>query len=309
MERRNRSRSWTRVATGIGLAVLMAAGLWTAGLRASSDPPASGAAIQGPPVPISGVTSACDDFAIELLPFGLITFDIADEGWVWVNPARKFRSVSGRVSKSHVAYNDTPANHNSHDHNTKIVVDPGQEDILSIANDDDPDDVRPVDTIEMEWETGVRPGEKKGDGAHPTFPKWAWPSVGDRVWVDGSSIFDCGHPEKELIGFNPDPSFPFPIYLNHYRAEIHPARAIAAMRDQAHAPAGDRQHGGAGHRDRSLHPRPRRVRHRPAQLRDVVIIDGVPATATTTAARSRRRRSPPTSSSTSASAESRPTRR
>ena len=146
---------------------------------------------QDPPVPISGVTNACDDFAIELLPFGLITFDIADEGWVWVNPARKFRSVSGRVSKSHVAYNDTPANHNSHDHNTKIVVDPGQEDILSIANDDDPDDVRPVDTIEMEWEIGTFPGETSGDPAERTFPRWAWPSEGDRIWLDGNWIFDC----------------------------------------------------------------------------------------------------------------------
>ncbi len=226
------SRPWaaTRLAR-FGVALAIAAGL-TAGIRAATgiaSAPSTRAA-DDPPAPMPGTTGACDDFKLELLPFGLITFDIADEGWVWVNPGRKFRSVSGRVDKSHVAYNDTPANHDSHDHNTKIVVDPGQEDILSIVNDDDPADPRPVDTIEVEWEIGARPGEKKGDGAHPTFPKWAWPSVGDRVWVDGSWIFDCGHPTDELVS-----ATPFPTFIHHYRSEIHPARAIASMRDQARA--------------------------------------------------------------------------
>lgn len=186
--------------------------------------------------PMPGLTNACDDFKLAILPFGLLEFDIADEGWVWVDPARKFRSVSGRVKGSHVAYNDTPANHDSHDHNTNIVVDAGFEDILSIANDNDDDDPRPVDTIEVEWEIGAKPGEKTGDGANPTFPKWAWPSVGDRVWVEGHWIFDCGHPTEEIVGYTNIPGFPpIPIIVKHYRSEIHPARAIAAMRDQARA--------------------------------------------------------------------------
>ena len=225
-----------RPLAGFWLALVIAAGLWTADARAAESWPSARPVPQAaePPAPISGISGACSDFKLALLPFGLASFDIADEGWVWVNPARKFRSVSGRVTKSHVAYNDTPANHDSHDHNTKIVVDQGQEDVLSIANDDDPSDPRAVDTLEMEWEIGAKPGEKKGDGARPTFPKWAWPSVGDRVWVDGSWVFDCGHPTEEVVGFTPPP-FPVPIVIKHYRSEIHPARAIASMRDQARA--------------------------------------------------------------------------
>lgn len=216
------------------VALLFAAAL--AGVRAQA---AGGSMIlpRIPPItagPMPGLTQACNDFKLAILPFGLAEFDIADEGWVWVDPARKFRSVSGRVKGSHVAYNDTPANHDSHDHNTNIVVDPGSEDILSIANDNDEEDPRPVDTIEVEWETGAKPGEKKGDGANPTFPKWAWPSVGDRVWVDGHWIFDCGHPTEEIVGYTNLPNLPpIPIIVKHYRSEIHPARAIAAMRDQA----------------------------------------------------------------------------
>ena len=87
---------------------------------------------------------------------------------------------------------------------------------FSISPDDllDPND----DSLPIEWEAGIRPWEKTGDGANPIFPKWAWPSNGDRVWVDGNWIYDCGHPDEDS---------------NLYRAEIHPARALATMRDQA----------------------------------------------------------------------------
>ena len=172
--------------------------------------------------PIDGSTANCTDF---ILSIAGIDVDIPDPGWVWVNPAQKFRSVSGVVTRSRVTYTDFPANHDSHDQNTDILVDPGQEDILSDVNkpnDEDPvssvADLLPPTTIEVEWEIGTYPSETSSDPER-TFPKWVWPSVGDRVWANGHWIFDCGH-GKDVGG------------VAHYRTEIHPPRAFASMHDQ-----------------------------------------------------------------------------
>lgn len=157
-----------------------------------------------------GVSNVCGEFGIELdLLFGTITLDQRpDEGWAWVDPARKRRQATGIAHNVHVAASDTPANHNSHDVDFLVRLDPGQEDLLSIQ----------PDSLAIEWESGISPLDLSGDGANPIFPKWAWPSAGDRVWVDGNWIHDCGHPQ-EGTGF--------------YQTEIHPARAVASMRDQA----------------------------------------------------------------------------
>ena len=116
------------------------------------------------------------------------------------------------ATKVKVAHNDTPANHFSHDWNIDIRVDPDQVGLISDANS--------AGQIEMEWETGVLPGEKSGDGANPFLPRWALPNVGDRVWTEGHWVFDCGH--ATTIGGK-----------DHFRTEIHPPRAIASMRSQA----------------------------------------------------------------------------
>lgn len=171
-----------------------------------------------PAAGVDGTTEACDDFQLDLAPIvsdiialipGLdIRIDIADEGWVWIAPSTdKFRSVTGVVTRTHVADNDLPANHATHDHNTVVLVDPAYADMVSPVND--------PGQMHVEWETGIRPSEHTGDGDHPIFPKWAWPSAGDRVWFDGHFIYDCGHPSGGL-----------------YRSEIHPPRAVAAMRNQ-----------------------------------------------------------------------------
>jgi hypothetical protein len=61
----------------------------------------------------------------------------------------------------------------------------------------------PLDKVmEMEWEIGT-----KNDGSDDRFPKEFWPSEGDRVWMIGRYIFDCGHPPP--------------------RTELHPANAVA----------------------------------------------------------------------------------
>lgn len=156
-----------------------------------------------------GVSAVCGSYSIGLDLFfvSIPLFDRPDEGWAYVDPAHRRVQATGVAHDVHVAASDTPANHDSHDADFKVLLDPGQEHLLSTQADD---------SLPVEWETGIAPSEKSGDGAQPIFPKWAWPSNGDRVWVDGNWIFDCGHPTGGL-----------------YKTEVHPARALAVMRDQA----------------------------------------------------------------------------
>src|SRR5207244_3026931 len=91
------------------------------------------------------------------------------------------------------------------------ITRPEDAELLSDVNDDN--------ALEVEWEVGTRPDETGAGAPERTFPRWVWPNVGDRVWVNGSWIFDCGHGET----------------VNgrvHRKTEIHPPRAIATMRDQ-----------------------------------------------------------------------------
>ncbi|WP_442854685.1 hypothetical protein [Fischerella sp. PCC 9605] len=108
-----------------------------------------------------------------------------------------------------MSHTDFPAVHNSHDMVFNLLVDRGQEDILSDVGRDDPNDARRPDTLHLEWETGTFPSERGRNSPERYFPKWAWPSVGDRVWANGHWIFDCGHPTN-----------------GKYRTEIHPIRAL-----------------------------------------------------------------------------------
>ncbi|TLZ53302.1 MAG: DUF11 domain-containing protein [Methanobacteriota archaeon] len=169
-----------------------------------------------PTAPIDGSSGGCDTI-LSFDFFGLFGFDIPEPGWVWVDPADQFRDASGVAVKSRITSTDFPATHDSHDQNTDITLDPGQDGILSDVAKDENGDGTP-DTIEVEWEIGTFTSET-GSDPQRTFPKWAWPNEGDRVWVNGAWIFDCGHP-TDVGG------------VNHYRSEIHPARAFASMRDQ-----------------------------------------------------------------------------
>jgi hypothetical protein len=127
--------------------------------------------------------------------------------------AHKLRAVSGEVQGTYYDAHDTYATHDSHDVNFAIRVDPCQQDVLSEENEPDGN----PQWIGVEWESGLDPeDDKTGDGTHPTFPSWVWPSKGDRAWVEGHWVFDCGHEDDEL-----------------YHTEIHPPRAVAVMRDQA----------------------------------------------------------------------------
>ncbi len=154
-----------------------------------------------------GVSAACGTFNVSLLTaFGSITLlTLPDEGWAWVDRTRRIRSATGVAGNMKMAQVDSFSNHDSHDIDFAITLDPGQEDLLSYN-----------DQLGVEWESGIKTFEKSGDGQNPTYPRWAWPSDGDRVWVEGHWVFDCGHPENGL-----------------FRSEIHPPRAVASMRNQA----------------------------------------------------------------------------
>ena len=159
-----------------------------------------------------GTSTACGEFAVVVLNagiFGSLVISAPDEGWAYVDASRMRREATGIAFDVQVAAEDTPANHYSHDLDFKILLDPGQDDLLSEANGTG---------LPVEWETGIKPPEKTGDGVNPIFPKWAWPGQNDRVWVEGNWIHDCGHPQENT---------------GLYSAEIHPARAVATMRERA----------------------------------------------------------------------------
>jgi hypothetical protein len=166
--------------------------------------------------PIDGSNPACDDLRVYVnLVLGQPElYDASDEGWVWVQANRpglpKFREVSGLVVGSSVATVDYPTTHDTHDIGTALVVDPGQEDILSDGNGIDP--VLGKRLFDIEWETGIHPSETSGDGANPNFPRRMWAVPGDRFWAEGHWIFDCGHSNG-----------------GKYHTEIHPPRAAATM--------------------------------------------------------------------------------
>jgi len=161
-----------------------------------------------------GISTVCGEYKLVLFviltPLGPIVLgpDFPDEGWAYVDTSRKRVQATGIAHNVKMAATDTPANHFSHDLDFEVRLDPGQTNLLSTQAED---------SLPIEWEAGIRPHEKTGDGARPIFPKRVWPSEGDRIWVDGNWIFDCGHPTDDGL----------------YKTEIHPARALATMRDVA----------------------------------------------------------------------------
>jgi uncharacterized repeat protein (TIGR01451 family) len=202
LQRRARARLLPLPLACLGVAIVLIAAV--GGL---SSPPAARAASA-----VNGASANCDSFTLSLLGIIDVT-SFPEPGWVWVDPSQKLKDVSGVVQESFVTHTDFPAVHDSHDQNTHLAVDPGFEGLLSDVND--------PGEIEMEWEIGTFPSETSGDPAERTFPRWAWPSDGDRLWLNGNWIFDCGHPDD--VGG-----------VNHYHSEIHPPRAVATMRQQLH---------------------------------------------------------------------------
>ena len=193
MESRGPRHRLARVRRGLlGVLCLVLSGV------VSSLPPT------GTALAVDGTTADCKGPLYDALVTGLLgplaalgIVDPPQPGWEWVDQVDPLRELQGTVEgKSQVSHTDFPASHDTHDHNFDVIVDPPFADLVADHKDD----------IEIEWEIG-------------DFPEWAWPSEGDRVWVDGNWIFDCGHPDD--VGG-----------VDHFKTEIHPPRAVASMRDQ-----------------------------------------------------------------------------
>jgi hypothetical protein len=146
--------------------------------------------------------------------------------WVSVLPDDAAQTAEGVVRASHVATNDWPYTHVSHDWNFVVGLDPAYQFLHSDANPN----VGGVQEMEMEWEEKF-------------FPTAFRPAVGDRFWMLGRWIFDCGHAP--------------------YRTELHPPKAVAFTRSSPsfldsdnHASSANRTfvyiHGRGGYYDRPV---------------------------------------------------------
>jgi hypothetical protein len=112
----------------------------------------------------------------------------------------KARFVEGVLAEAHISGSDFPFKpwHTYYDWNYIVRPDPQYRNLLSVANDLD---FR--GQLECEWDTAF-------------LPSYAWGQRGQRVWILGRWIFDCGHPTA-----------------NGYRTEIHPPKAVVTFRSEA----------------------------------------------------------------------------
>jgi len=80
--------------------------------------------------------------------------------------------------------------------------------------------------MEVEWDNAALMDVSQKEGFARDFgavPEFVWPAVGDRVWLQGRWIFDCGHPGTPKIAANSRDYVKF-------STEIHPPRALVTFR-------------------------------------------------------------------------------
>ena len=77
--------------------------------------------------------------------------------------------------------------------------------------------------MEVEWDNASFMVENEGfQRIWGAVPEFVWPAVGDRVWVQGRWIFDCGHPNVPAADISR-------TYVK-FSTEIHPPRALVTFR-------------------------------------------------------------------------------
>ncbi len=116
--------------------------------------------------------------------------------WVSVKGTTRPVVAEGIVSSAGISRTDYPLGHNSHDFDFSVKLDPAYNGLNSDANALAPGSSTQR-LLGVEWESN-------------NLPQAFWPTAGDRVWIEGRWIFDCGH---------------LP-----YKTEIHPPQAIATSR-------------------------------------------------------------------------------
>jgi hypothetical protein len=142
------------------------------------------------------------DFGLDRKPLGG-----ALPSWVPVNrrdhrEGSGTRTVEGILTVSKITHEDFPFKpwHTYYDWNFFVRVDPQYRYLLSDANPGDGDNDPRI--MECEWDTAF-------------LPSYAWPQEGDRVWLVGRWIYDCGH-----------------LRPKGHRTEIHPPKAVASFRSE-----------------------------------------------------------------------------
>jgi len=144
--------------------------------------------------------------------------------------------LTGWIRYSHVASSDSPLDHDWHDFNFYVALDGNMMKTLnSQANylnknsfleysDSTNAGQNPWQTPASGWLPNLGNEllmEVEWDSSH--VPQRFWASAGDRVWLKGRYIWDCGHPD-------PDPTQTTIANGSGYHTETHPPRAIALTR-------------------------------------------------------------------------------
>lgn len=133
-------------------------------------------------------------------------------GWSLVNKNNVPTALEGQVVQAHVASSDFAgvgnSMHGTIDYNFFVYPDAAYRGLLAKPGNFTTGAGVERGRLELEWEMSAGPLPFAGG-----FPPQAWPTQGDRVYVLGSHILDCGH--------------------SPYRAEIHAPRLVVTYRNAA----------------------------------------------------------------------------
>jgi len=155
----------------------------------------------------NGFTRGCkrgNDDVVYVEDYGFIEVGKVMPSWVSVRDDET-RTLEGIVKISRAPHRDFPFKpwHKNYDWTFSVRLDKQYTYLHSPVNREAFDGAENLHLIECEWDTAY-------------FPSWAWPQEGDRVWLVGRWIYDCGH-----------------LYDKQHRTEIHPIKAIATFRADA----------------------------------------------------------------------------
>jgi hypothetical protein len=137
--------------------------------------------------------------------------------------------LEGTVTAAGISDQDIPITHLTHDFTFDVVPDDKYKYLLATGTDPNNAHDKAYDDIEVEWESGLaaandgnrcQEANTRGDscgfysaGHTRRFYIWHWPTIGDRVHVEGLWVWDRSDPGR--LG---------------YKTEIHPPRLVAVQR-------------------------------------------------------------------------------
>jgi hypothetical protein len=157
-------------------------------------------------------------------PLQLVEGSVAVPDFTPGNAFPGITPTSDYQAMSEVAEEDLAWTHYTHDYTFKLTPDlPTYDKVLSYhVNADGTTGAQP--DMEVEWDNASYMDEKEGfQRIWGAVPEFVWPSYGDRIWLLGRWIFDCGHPGTP----SSDPSN---TQLVKFETEIHPPRALVTYR-------------------------------------------------------------------------------